>query len=129
MANLYLEDYKAIVMSYLAEEPNIWTAKLCRLMNEVPETVEGIRFCGHCIDYANQRKRKRAACMPMLLPGMEEGAYLLHGPCRFMQLRLLQSILRSLENNQIVFSKPMTVIPDPVGTRGWDYATTWEFIE
>ncbi|MBN1180502.1 MAG: hypothetical protein JXD18_14935 [Anaerolineae bacterium] len=119
------EELLAWALSCVEDEPGIWTAALCRAMNGLPETEESVIWCGLCTEYANPRKRARAARKPPLLPGFDEGAHQLHGPCPRMQLRLLRSLLATLEQATMVRGEQGAVIPDRRNHRGWDYATRW----
>ncbi len=115
------------VLGWVEDNPGIWTAKLCRLINDVPETERGVIHCGLCRCYANPRKRKRAARYAAIptLPGMDP-PYQLHAPCAQMSLRRLQDILRKLRDECLMIrSEQGSVIPDSRNHRGWDYATRW----
>lgn len=115
------------LQSELGEQP--WTAMICRYLNDLPESEKSVIYCGLCGDYANQRKRRRAERLPMLLPGFEEGAYQLHAPCSRFRLRRLQGILGTLESKGLVGGELMSKIPDSRNNRGYDFATRWEFYE
>ena len=119
------EDMVCWVLCRVEDEPGIWTARLCRAMNGLPETPQSVAYCGLCADYANPRKRARAARLGPLLPGFDEGAYQLHSSCSRMQLRFLRSLLTTLERATMVVSEPGAVIPDSRNYRGWDFATRW----
>jgi hypothetical protein len=47
----------AWVEQAIQAQPGIWAARLCRAMHDLPETREGIAFCGACHQLANPRKR------------------------------------------------------------------------
>lgn len=129
MIDPYMEDWKILIMNRVQDSSGeAWTAKMCRLINSIEESKRGISWCGRCADYANMRKRKKAARQPMLLPGFDDGAYLIHAPCTTIRLKRLMYILRWLEDHQLVYSTRET-IPDPCTPRGWDTATVWHFIE
>jgi len=121
------DDLTCWVLCYVERHPGIWTAKLCRLLNGIPETEQGVIYCGLCSQYANPRKRARAekyATIPTL-PGMNP-PYQLHPPCSTMRLRQLQAILRKLRDQcHMIISKQDAIIPDSRNHRGWDYATRW----
>lgn len=123
------EDLVCWVLSWVEAEPGTWTARLCRAMNGLPETPQSVAWCGLCADYANPRKRARAARLGPLLPGFDEGAYTLHSACGRMQFRLLRSLLRSLlatlERATMITGEQGAVIPDSRNHRGWDFATRW----
>lgn len=115
------------VLSYVESNPGIWTAKLCRLINDLPETEQSVIHCGYCSQYANPRKRERAAKFAAIptLPGLEP-PHQLHGPCLTMPLRRLQGILYKLQDVCLmIVSDRMAVIPDTRNHRGWDFATRW----
>ena len=115
------------VLTWVEDNPGIWTARLCRLINDVPETERGVIYCGLCSQYANPRKRARAARYAAIptLPGMDP-PYQLHPPCPTIRLRQLQAILRKLCDECIMITRERgAVIPDSRNHRGWDYATRW----
>ena len=122
------EHLLAWVLSEVEDDPGIWTAALCRRLNGLPETEKSVIWCGLCEGYASKRKRERAAQCPPTLPGWPEeigGAYQLHPPCKRMRLRILRSLLSTLEWATMVRGEPRSVIPDSRNHRGWDYATRW----
>ena len=55
------DNLTCIVLSYVENNPGIWTARPCRSINGLPETESSVIHCGLCADYANPRKRERAA--------------------------------------------------------------------
>lgn len=123
------------VLRHVQQEPGIWTAKLCRQLNGLPETVESVIYCGQCSHYANPRKRERAANFQRnpTLPGME-APHQLHDPCNTITLKRLQYLLYSLlpddnmDNGRLICLQEQ-VIPDSRNWRGWDYATRWYPLE
>ena len=117
------EDLTMMVLSYVADEPGIWTARLCRRINGLPETNRAVAWCGLCRDYANPRKRERARRLGKPLPGME-ATLQIHPPCPTVPFRLLQDLLGLLEEATMVFGR-REEIPDPRNARGWDFATRW----
>ena len=88
--NPYYEERLCTVLSWVEEHPGYWTAALCRLLNghtqpwqevsppsptwdpdyQPPSpamqaaTQRAVIYCGLCVDYANPRKRARAAALP-----------------------------------------------------------------
>ncbi|MEA3339467.1 MAG: hypothetical protein U9R15_05820 [Chloroflexota bacterium] len=115
------------VLSYVETYPGLWTARLCRLINDLPENERSVIHCGLCSDYANPRKRKRAAqyAAHPTLPGFSP-QYQLHPPCFTISLRQLQGILRKLRDQCLmVLSEEQSRIPDSRNGRGWDLATRW----
>lgn len=116
------------VLSYVEDHPGIWTARLCRLISGLPETEESIIHCGLCAEYANPRKRRRAAQCPPTLPGWPAaigGAYQLHPPCGPIGLRRLQGMLYKLRDDCLMICSERSRIPDSRNHRGWDIATRW----
>lgn len=108
-------------------EPGIWTARLCRSLNGLGETEADIIHCGLCADYANPRKRDRAARLAELptLPGLD-APFQLHPPCKAVPLRKLRYLLDVLEHQcDLVYSVPLSEIPDCRQARGVDYATRY----
>lgn len=110
----------AIIDELRLESP-LWTAELCRRLNSQPD----VAYCGLCADYANPRKRARAAawaskqaCLPGLSP-----AWCLHPPCRRLRLARLQRVLAQMARYEMVATVPRCLIPDPRQARGWDYGT------
>jgi hypothetical protein len=121
------EEKVVLVLVRVENNPGIWTARLCRLINGIEETEAGVIYCGLCQCYANPRKRERArrlASAPTL-PGFSP-PYQLHPPCPFISLRQLQGILRKLRDECLmVLSEELAPIPDSRNHRGWDFATRW----
>ena len=108
----------------LKQQPGLWTARICRTKHDIPETRQGISYCGLCLEYANPRKRARSAALGPELPGFEgQGAFRLHPPCSRRALTWLRHILTRWANAGIVHKAPKSVIPDIKQPRGWDYAT------
>lgn len=127
------------VLAAVVSSPGLWTTKLCRALHGIPETVEGIGWCGRCTVYANPNKRARAqACPRRTLPGWERigGAGQLHPPCgpyhqtsgdgqgQRRHLRWLRYRLQKLERQGLVYHRRER-IPDLRQARGWDIATCW----
>ena len=106
-------------------DPGPWTAKLCRYLNGLPETQVSVIHCGLCVDYANPRKRARAARLPPPLPGFSAGGYQLHRTCSTMPFARLKHLLHQMEARGLLCSEPGTRIPDERNYRGWDFATVW----
>jgi len=111
-------DTKEWVAAAIGANPGIWTAELCRQKHGNPP----ITRCGLCREYANPRKRARAAKLPPLLPGFSEGAFQLYKPCSKCGLAWLQRTIRRLEREQSIERKTEK-IPDSRQARGWDWAT------
>ncbi len=150
MRNPYTEDLLCVLLSWVETYPGYWTAALCRLLNGLtapwqelppptpdwdqdyhPPTVElqahtyaQVVYCGLCRDYANPRKRQRAAALPAPLPGFSRGAYQLHPPCAAWRLKTVQAMLYRLAAATMLHAA-RAQIPDPRNARGWDYATRW----
>jgi hypothetical protein len=122
----YVETELMQVLNAVFAAPGIWTARLCRQLNGRPETEASVIYCGLCRQYANQRKRKRAAALPTQpLPGFP-ASYRLHPPCRRIALRRLQYVLHVLEDETLmIYGQRRARIPDHRNHRGWDYATRW----
>jgi hypothetical protein len=121
-----VETELVLVMNAVFAAPGIWTARLCRQLNGLAETAESVIYCGLCRQYANLRKRKRAATLPAQpLPGFP-AAYRLHPPCQRIELRRLQYVLHVLEDETLmIYGQRRARIPDSRNHRGWDYATRW----
>ncbi len=119
------DDLTVTVLSLVETCPGIWTAALCRRMNGVPETEEGVVHCGLCKDYANPRKRERAEryARHPTLPGMTP-PYQLHVPCT-VGLRQVRGMLRKLREVCLMVVGRREIIPDSRNNRGWDLATRW----
>jgi len=115
-----------MVLSHVEDNPGLWTARLCRLINGLPETESSIIHCGLCSDYANPRKRalaaQYAACPT--LPGLEP-QYQLHPPCSTIRLKQLQNMLYKLRDQCLMVLSERGQIPDTRNARGWDMATKW----
>ena len=121
-----MDDLICWVLSYVEEYQGLWTARLCRLLNDMPETTESVMHCGRCVEYANQRKRDRASKFADIptLPGLPP-PYQLHPPCGRIRFKQLSHILRRLEYSTMIYGEPRSIIPDSRNWRGWDYATRW----
>jgi hypothetical protein len=122
------DNFTIVAMNEVFASPGIWTARLCRTLNELPETEESIIHCGLCSDYANPRKRERARRLARqpTLPGWPLGRpYQLHEPCRPFNLKRLQGILRKLRDVALMVRSERDRIPDTRNIRGWDWATRW----
>lgn len=122
---MFMDNWCAVLLCEVEDEPGIWTARLCRSLNGVPETEIGIRFCGRCTDYANMRKRARAvrhAEMPTL-PGLAP-AYQLHAPCLTLHFKAVMRYLARLAWATMIHGV-QEEIPDPCQPRGWDFGTRW----
>jgi hypothetical protein len=120
---LVREDLVAVVLSWIEDYPDLWTAALCRGLNGVPETGRGVAWCGLCDGYANGRKRARSARLGPTLPGFEgRRAYQLHSPCGTVSLRALQAVVDNLEDALMVV-RHRSVIPDARNHRGGDFAS------
>jgi len=120
------DDLALWVEAHVRAESGIWTARLCRLLNGIPEDEGGIVYCGLCSDYANPRKRNRAerwATVPTL-PGMKP-PFQLHSPCTTMPLRKLQYLLYVLWDKCDLVYGMRERIPDVRQPRGWDWGTRW----
>jgi hypothetical protein len=64
----WYEDMLLWVLGWVEDYPGCWTARLCRLINGLPETEQSVIYCGLCSEYASPRKRVRAeryAAMPV----------------------------------------------------------------
>jgi hypothetical protein len=113
------------VQAAIEAQPGVWTARLCRQMHGWPETEISILRCGLCQDYANPRKRARAACLPTrTLPGFEAigGGHQLRPPCSKRGLTWLRKLIYRLrDRDQIQTHRER--IPDCRQPRGWDWGT------
>jgi len=121
------DNLTCIVLSAVEDNPGAWTAQLCRYLNGLPEDESSVIHCGLCSDYANPRKRERAAQYAALptLPGLP-APYQLHPPCRVIRLRQLQDILKKLRDQCLMISSEEgSEIPDSRNWRGWDFGTRW----
>ncbi len=121
------EDWLCWVLSWVEDNPGVWTARLCRAINGLPETEASIIHCGLCDGYSNPRKRRRAARLAATptLPGLDPPLQL-HPPCPTISLRRLQYLLRKLRDDCLmIYSEEGATIPDPRNHRGWDLATKW----
>jgi hypothetical protein len=116
----------AWVQKAIEANPGIWIARLCRAMHGKPETYQSIVWCGVCAQYANSRRRARAARLPdKTLPGLAEigGAYQLHPPCSPRGLTWLrQQIYRLVAQGWI--KKLREKCADLRQPRGWDFMST-----
>lgn len=114
----------ACIYGIVDTEPGIWTARLCRLLNGVPETKEGIQYCGRCAHYANPRKRAKAEnfTRSLVLPGFS--VYELHPACTQWPLRMVRARAYRLLDLGYVWQW-WTVIPDLMQPRGFDLAMRW----
>jgi hypothetical protein len=105
-------------------EPGIWTARLCRSLNDLPECRQSVVHCGLCTDYANARKRHRARKYDRpTLPGLQ-APYQLHAPCACLPFKKLQYLLCRVRDWDLVHSLQER-IPDERNWRGWDFASRW----
>lgn len=114
-----------MVENAVANNPGIWTCKLCRLLNGIPETKAGIAWCGLCLHFANVNKRARAEALAAIptLPGMTP-PYQIHPACTCIPLKKLQYLLRYLaEETDLIRLEPGTKVPDMMQARGYDLAT------
>jgi hypothetical protein len=119
------EDLLALVEGQITQEPGIWTCKLCRQINGIPEDEGGIIYCGLCSDYANPRKRERAERYDQpTLPGMD-APYQTHPPCRRVPLRKLRYLLEVLQDTCDLIVGKAEQIPDSRQARGWDWGTRY----
>jgi hypothetical protein len=107
--------------------PGTWTAWMCRAANGVPETPQGIAYCGLCTEYANGRKRKRNERLALmrLLPGFEEigGNKQPHPPCAHGFTRLRHTLYRLKDRERVLSRREQR--PDPHNHRGWDLMTCY----
>ena len=103
---------------------------MCRAANEIPETPQGIAYCGLCAEYANGRKRERnkRLAKQRLLPGFEEigGHKLPHLPCTYGFTRLRHTLYRLKDQERVVSHREQR--PDPHNHRGWDLMTCYYFV-
>lgn len=116
---------KEFVTTIITMNPGIWTAKLCRIKHDIPETKQSISFCGLCEQYANPRKRERGRRMALtgLLPGFEQGQYEIHPPCSRKALTWLRHTLKRMVRDEELTEQRMMEIVDLCQERGYDYAT------
>jgi hypothetical protein len=114
------------VLSRVEDNPGLWTARLCRKINGLPETEASVIHCGLCSDYANPRKRERAKqyAQRPTLPGFEP-LYQLHPPCTTIPLKQLQHMLYKLRDDCLMVYSERDRIPDSRNYRGWDMGTRW----
>jgi len=106
------------------EWPGLWKAELCRIKHDIPSTPGWIAYCGLCTEYANPRKRARAAALGPELPGMEGmGSYTLHPPCSNRALTWIRKTLTRWSQRAVVIRKPGSIILDSRQARGWDFGT------
>lgn len=115
-----------VIRSHVLDNPGIWSARLCRLMNGIPETREGVVYCGLCKGYANPRKRARDPTVhgQLLLPGIQGGGeYEVRPECERMPFTRLRGLLRRAEHLELISRRERQVIPDEFNHRGWDFAT------
>ena len=113
------------VQAAIEARPGVWTARLCRAMHEMPETESSILRCGLCMEFANGRKRWRAANLPEnTLPGFENtgGAYQLRPPCSKRGLSWLRRQIYRLRDLGRIETRRER-IPDCRQARGWDWGT------
>ena len=112
-----------VLTAIAANSGDFWITKLCRAMHGHRENIRSISWCGVCSEYANVRKRRRAAKLPPKpLPGFEEigGAFQLHPPCSNHGLTWLRKLIYRLENKGQV-ERSREPRPDIRQARGWDY--------
>jgi hypothetical protein len=115
-----------MLRAYISEDPGIWSARLCRLVNGIPETRKGVMHCGLCEDYANPRKRNRDPTRhgQLLLPGVQTGGeYQLRPRCKRLGFAQLRGLLRRGADLELFSRWEKQVIPDDLNHRGWDFAT------
>lgn len=124
------EDWLATVNAAITADEGIWTCRLCRQLNRLPETLESVIYCGQCADYANPRKRARAEAWEVQaqLPGMEH-PFAIHEACPGISLRKLRYMLDVLENTCDLVRGYRERIPDERQARGWDFATRYYIAE
>ena len=122
---LIREDLMMVVLSWIESYPGLWTAAVCRALNGIPETAQGVAWCGLCAGgYANGRKRARSAHLGPTLPGFEgRAAFQLHPACTCISLRALQTVVDFLDCKALMVVRCRSVIPDPRNHRGWDFAS------
>lgn len=107
-------------------QPGIWTARLCRLLNGLPECEESVIYCGLCEHYANPRKRARAKAHDLpTLPGMEP-PHQIHPTCTTIPFRKLRYLLDVLWSEcDLIYGVEGSEIPDLRQGRLYDYATRY----
>ncbi|MCK6625525.1 MAG: hypothetical protein L6R45_10160 [Anaerolineae bacterium] len=115
-------DPEAWALDIIAANPGLWVAELCRIKHDLASTPANIAYCGLCAEYANPRKRRRAARLGPSLPGFESGQYQLHPPCSSQALTWLRKLTYRLERGGFLLRKRER-IPDHHQPRGWDWGT------
>jgi len=112
------------VVKAIRANPGVWTAKLCRAMHNIPETYQGIAWCGVCEQYCNPRRRRRARKLvsQILLPGYPEGAFQLRPPCSKRGLTWLRHLTDRLRDRGQIL-KRREFRPDLRQPRGYDLMT------
>jgi hypothetical protein len=126
MRNPYREDWLSLILSIIHGEPGLWTARICRLLNSIPETRKGVMHCGRCKQYANPRKQARAKKFAAQ-PTFEdiEPEWQLHAACKAFNLKQVQAACAELEEATMIYGQ-REQIPDLNGWgRNFDYGTRW----
>ncbi|MFC1975056.1 hypothetical protein ACFLXQ_01500 [Chloroflexota bacterium] len=122
MTDVYPDSDEDWLQELLRQHPGAWASLVCRIKHDVPETNQGIAFCGLCQEYANPRKRARSEALGQSLPGLD-GAFKIHPRCSQKALTWLRHKLYQWEKAGHLERRPMSKIPDIRQARGWDYAT------
>jgi hypothetical protein len=115
-------DPEAWALGVISANPGLWVAELCRIKHDRENTAAEIAYCGLCREYANRRKRVRAAKLGDPLPGFTSGAYQLHPPCSNRAFTWLRKLTYRLERAGFLLRKRER-IPDGRQARGWDWGT------
>lgn len=112
----------ARVYGEVVRSPGVWIAALCRKMHGLEGSKETVLYCGRCAEYANPRKRSRAAKYKTMPTLFGPPPYQLHPPCSEQGLTWLRHRVYRLEKLKLV-ARVVSRIPDNRQARGWDWGS------
>jgi hypothetical protein len=100
------ESLRAIILTLLKIHPFLWTARICRSLNNISCS----RHCRYCKTYANPRKRTRFP-------------FRLTDPCP-INLSFVGKFLKKMVVDGLIASKKK-ILPDGYNSRGYDLFTVY----